>query len=994
MGKPMLRHHALVILCAAALVTSTYAAEPTVSATDLPRVKPTDPGEALKTFQVRKGFHLEMVAAEPLVIDPIAMCFDENGRMFVIEMRDYSERREERLSRIRMLEDADGDGTYEKATVFLDDLPWATALFWYDGGLLVGATPDILYAKDTTGDGVADEKKVLFTGFGTTPEKLNVQGLFNNFQWGLDNRIHGCSGLVGGLVTRANGSPAAPPRDGNREPLDVRGKGLVIDPRTWSMTTEAGGGQYGLSFDPTGRLFTCSNSSHIETFMYDLRYAARNPHVDLPHPRVAIPVDGPAAEVYRISPEEPWRVIRTRWRVAGVVKGPIEGGGRSAGYFTGATGITIYRGDAYPSEYLGDAFTGDAGGNLVHHKRIRRDAKDPLKLLAERPPDEKKIEFVASTDNWFRPVDFANAPDGTLYIADMYRETIEHPWSIPPQIKQHLDLNSGNDRGRIYRIAPDGFQYRKPPRLGDAGIAELVKTLEDRNGWHRETASRLLFQRQDPAATPLLRTLLKDSSMLLARLHALHALDGMGALSEADVVIALEDVDATVRVHAVRLSETFLADGRPSEALWSRLAARAHDDDVDVRHQLAFTLGEIRHPERIEVLAQAIRPNLSSPWMQTAALSSLADGAAEMIEQLASSPEPAFVQQVAQAVAAKQDASEIDRVTEAMNRSTDASIKMSIARGLAEGADRTGALPSMRPKLADAFQSAAQTLTAEKSAPKARLAAIGLLGFAEYPVASPALLAVLDARRSQSLHPAVLGALDRYTEAAIADEVVGRWSNLSPRARSAALELLIKRPARALALLAAVKSGTIPAGDLDPAQTDFLRKHADNAVKALAMQVLPEPTAARDQVVQAFRSALALPGDASRGRTIYQQRCISCHRANGEGFSLGPDLTTVRNAGREKLLVNILDPSREVQPNYVSFLVETTDGQSVLGVITSDTQTGVTIRQAYGRETTVPRARIKRMTSQGKSVMPDALEVGLKPQDLADLLTFVETATP
>ena len=365
--------------------------------------------------------------------------------MFVIEMRDYSEHRAEKLGRIRMLEDKDGDGVYETSTIFLDHLPWPTAVMCVNGGVLIGACPDIIFAKDTNGDGVADEVKTIFTGFGSTQTKLNVQGLFNNFNWGLDNRIHGCSGEDGGMVTQAM-HPNAPP-------LDVRGKGFVIDPRDWSMTTEAGGGQYGISFDPTGRMFTCTNSSHCEMFMYDSRYAARNPFATLPDPRISIAADGPAAEVYRVSPEEPWRVIRTRWRVAGLVGGPVEGGGRSAGYFTGATGITIYRGDAFGPEYVGDAFVGDAGGNLVHHKHIRP-GPDGIEPIAERPNDEKKIEFAASNDTWFRPVDFANAPDGCLYICDMYREVIEHPWSIPPEIKKYLDLDSGRDRGRIYRIAP------------------------------------------------------------------------------------------------------------------------------------------------------------------------------------------------------------------------------------------------------------------------------------------------------------------------------------------------------------------------------------------------------------------------------------------------------------------------------------------------------------------------------------------------------------
>src|SRR5688572_16007370 len=237
--KLLLQTLAIVVLSTPACL---FAAEPTVKPEDLPRVAPTEHADAPKTFSIRPGFKADLVAGEPDVIDPIALCFDEDGRMYVLEMRDYSEQREQRLGRVRMLEDTDGDGRYEKSTVFLENLAWPTAIFYCNGGVLVGATPDIIFAKDTNGDGVADEKKTLFTGFGATQEKLNVQGLFNNFQWGLDNRIHGCSGTNGGLVQRvpANGSPAAPPRvlppdrqsASPQDPaLDVRSKGFVIDPR-------------------------------------------------------------------------------------------------------------------------------------------------------------------------------------------------------------------------------------------------------------------------------------------------------------------------------------------------------------------------------------------------------------------------------------------------------------------------------------------------------------------------------------------------------------------------------------------------------------------------------------------------------------------------------------------------------------------------------------------------------------------------------------------
>ena len=331
--------HRSGLVCAGLLTAvgalSARAAPPELKPEDLPRVPPVEPTNVMKTFQVKKGFHLEIAAAEPLVLDPIEMCFDENGRLFVVEMRDYSEMRDvtPHLGRIRMLEDTNGDGTFDQATIYVDDLPWPTAVFCYDGGIFVAATPDIIYCKDTNGDGKADVRKIVYTGYGAGKERLNMQALVNCLRWGLDNRIHGQTAGNGGLVERAD-APGGPP-------LDLNGRDFYFDPRTMKMDAEAGGGQYGLCFDDRGRKFVCSNSRHIMTFMYDVRYAERNAFYPMPAPLVDIPVDGPAAEVYRTSPEEAWRVIRTKWRVAGIVSGPIEGGGRASGYFTSATGITI-----------------------------------------------------------------------------------------------------------------------------------------------------------------------------------------------------------------------------------------------------------------------------------------------------------------------------------------------------------------------------------------------------------------------------------------------------------------------------------------------------------------------------------------------------------------------------------------------------------------------------------------------------------------------------
>src|SRR6185369_16130951 len=274
------------------------------------------------------------------------------------------------------------------------------------------------------------------------------------------------------------------------------------------------------------------------------RYADRNPYYTMPDPTVDIAVDGPKAALYRISPEEPWRVMRTKWRVEGLEEG-IEAGGRASGYFSSACGLTIYRGNAFPPEYVGDAFIADPAENVVHHKKVMHTGPT---ASAERPGDEKKVEFLASRDTWFRPVFMANAPDGTLYIADMYREIIE-ALGIPEEIAKHLDFDAGSDMGRIYRVVPDGFKQPTLPRLSRASLQELVATLEHPNGWHRDTAARLLYQRNDRSAAPMLAKLAKESKIAHARLHALYGLRGLDALTEQLIERALSDSDGIVREH-------------------------------------------------------------------------------------------------------------------------------------------------------------------------------------------------------------------------------------------------------------------------------------------------------------------------------------------------------------------------------------------------------------------------------------------------------------
>ncbi len=987
MSFQLMRHFPVQILCTCIAFSAAVAAPPVLDpAKDLPRFPAIEATNAVSSFAIKAGFRLELVASEPNVVDPIALSFDEDGRMYVIEMRDYSERRDERLGRVRLLEDTDGDGVFDKSTIFVEGLPWPTAIICYAGGVFVGSTPDLYYFKDRDGDGRADAKQLIYTGFGNTKDRLNVQALMNSFNWSLDNRIHGLSAPNGGIVTNMVRK--------SDKPLDLNNRNFSFNPRTFEMTAENGGGQYGMSFDSRGRKYTSSNSDHLMAWMYEARYADRNPYYAMPKSLVSIAVDGGAAEVYRLSPEEPWRVIRTKWRKDGTVKGVVEGGGRASGYFTGATGATIYRGSVFPQEFLDNAFTGDAGGNLVHRKIVYQEG---LELKAARPKDEQKVEFLASRDTWFRPTQFANAPDGTFYVIDMYREIIEHPWSLPEEIKKHLDLNNGSDRGRIYRIVPEGFKQPKIPRLSKANTAQLVGILENANGWYRDTAARLLFERQDRSAEPALKALLQNSKSHYSRMHALYVLDGLAVLREEEVLLGLKDGNELVRQHAVRLSEKIIAKGVASPDLWTQLSQMPADDSTNVVYQLAFTLGQIQHPERNAALAQCLGRDVQSQWMRAAVLSSLGTGAGEMFKLVVTDAPlmgmetgQSFVSELARIIGAKNDRAEVNAVTEFLGKMEDPKLMFKLVRSLGEGLEHSKGSLSQLPQagLNNLAQIAVQTVTNSAEDQVARLEGIKLLAVLPQD-RSPTLLSLLAPNQPQEIQVAAVTALGKSEQPVVANELVQRWNVLTPRVRTEAVAVMLSRPPRATILLNAIQGGKIGRIELNSTQVKFLKNHRDGGLRTLASSVLTEVASKRQDVVSSYKTAMDLRGDIAKGKTVFMERCLSCHQFDGNGFVLGPDLVTVQNSGKEKLLINIIDPNIEVAPQFQAYEIETADGESYIGLIANETAQNVTIRQAFGKEDVIARKNIKKMQSQGQSLMPEGLESGLSPQQFADLLEYL-----
>jgi len=978
----------------------TKAAASVDPAKDLPRYPAIEPKDAIATWKVKPGFKLQLAAHEPQVRDPIAITFDENGRMFVCEMIDYSEERERNphLGRISMLEDKDGDGYYETSRVFADNLPWPTGLIWANGGLFVGATPDIWRFEDKDGDGKAEVREKVFTGFGTGLARLNVQALMNSFHWGQDNRIH----VQVGPGNRGKIKNLKRPGSVDEE---LGGRDFRFDPRTYEIGFEAGGAQFGMSFDNYGRKFSCSNSDHLQFFVYDDRYAGRNPFYSLPAARQSIAADGGAAEVFRISPDEPWRIIRTRWRIGGVVKGVVEGGGRVSGYFTGASGTMVFRGDAYGADFENNTFSADSGGQLVHRKKLYPNG---VSLVGRRPDDELNFEFAASNDTWVRVVNFANAPDGTLHVCDMYREVIEHPWSLPEEIKQHLDLNNGNNRGRIYRIVPTDAKWsrRGAVALGKAGTAELVAALEHPNGWHRDTASRLLYERQDKVAAPLLAKLGRESKVPLARFHALGALDGLDALDEAAVIAALGDADAPVRERGIGLAEKLIARGAASAALIGKLAALAGDADARVRFQLAFTLqaalagNAARLPESAVLsaaYAKLAARDFAEPWISAALLS----GKPEVVSGVLF---PAMTRDLA---AAKKAAPFVAKLIEIRAASKPAEGYASLIafiaqpgtsplwlRAFGDGLRRAGLaieqIDSAK-KLTAVFAGAATTAADGRAAAAARLQAIELLSVSSLAQSREALTACFAPAQPEAVQVAAIRALSQHAAAEVTAALVRSWPHYTPKAKEAALAALVSRDDRAVALLEAVKAGKIKPEELSASQVQSLAAHKTARVATLAKTALAAVIPpSRAEVAAKFQPAVGLKGDAAKGKTHYLGRCMICHRAGGDGMELGPDLITVKAKGRDTLLSAIIDPHKEVAPQYIGFDVTTKDGNAYTGIIARDDATSLSLKVMGGAEVNLPRANIKGSSSSGKSVMPEGLEAGMTAQDMADLLTFME----
>jgi len=996
----------LLLVAVLMVLSSSSAAEEKSLKELLPRLKPLEPREALRSFQVEKGFRIELVAAEPDVVDPIAIAFDEHLRMYVCEDRDYpfpAEEGKEPIGRVRLLEDADGDGRYERSTVFAEHVHWPSGVVCWKGGVFVAAPPQIFYLKDTDGDRRADVRRVVFDGFGTAA----AEDIMNNLKWGLDNRIYGVASYNGGEVRRTD--------DDRAKPISVRGSSFRFDPVTFKFERLPGTGDFGNCFDDWGNRFVTNAGMLLMHPVYSEPYLARNPHLNARD--VLYRSASAKRDMYSISQPEPWRVVRKRFwnRWVNTTRDMRASRFSDAelaerGFVTGTAGAAIYRGSTWPVEYHGNSFTAEPAGNVVI--RLRLESKG---VTFDALPTSEKREFLASTDNWFRPVNVANGPDGCLYVCDMYRELIEDPSAIPKESLKLMDVTSGRDRGRIYRIVHESFNGKPKASaqeavafglpLNERSTSALVAALESPNAWTRETAQRLLIQRQDTSAISLLRKVISNSDSPKARLHALWTNETLNGNDENTLLFAIKDRHPAVREHAVRFAERHM-NSYPRVA--KTIVTLANDENPRVRYQVAFTLGELTDRKAaINALATIAAQDADDAHIRTAVLSSAPKEAGELLVALSnnevfnSGSGGALLDQLVGVIASRGDKAEVDRTiafvaSDHVPTDSKPIIALSLAEGLSRGGqsfrgavDRQGNV--VRTRIERLLDETRTTAADPQQGTERRCQSIQLMRHSPWEKVGSLLSSLLKAQEPVDIQLATIQSLSAFDNDEVASHLIAGWRGLSPAVRGEAAEALLARDERATALLEAIRDEKIPAANLDPLRQQVLLKHRNAEVRALAADVFGKiARPARAKVIENYRAALTLQGDAERGALVFRAHCATCHAKSNDGKLVGPDLATVQNRSPEQLLLQILDPNREVKPQYLNYQAITDEGRILSGIIVAESESTITLRRAEGAEDVIPRKSIESLTSSGLSLMPEGLEQNINPQQMADLLSFLQ----
>lgn len=977
----------------------------------------TSATHASDEFSIHPDFKITRIASEPAIWDPVDMAWDEQGRLYVLQMSGYPTPENSARpwpGKIMLLDDKDGDGFYESSRVFADDFLYADSIVCWRGGVIVANTPELLFLKDTDGDGVADEREALLNGFAVG----NAQHNFNGLTWGLDNWLYIANGGNSGRI-RAAGSAEVIPIE--HHDLRYNPTGSVVE------LIGASSGGFGLAFNEWGHFFCTHNTEHISTIVFPQRYTDRNPHVSTGGTLESISdhSEGGLARVFPSGPAE------TR------VNHPEQ-----SGYFSGACGITFYGGGAFGPELENSIFIGDVVTNLVHRDVIR--ANGPS-FLAGRAADEQRSEFFSTSDRWVRPVNLKTGPDGALYLMDFHRAVIEHPEWIPDEIEQGMNVREGDKMGRIYRIMPKSGLPRAKVDFRREHPEAVVTALASPNQWMRDTAQRVLVEWQLPESALMIERLFSTTHSALGRLHAIWTLEGLGRLREPLLLRALAGTEPGLRENAIKISESRLAE---SEALREAVLELLGDSDPRVRLQAILSLGELLYVEEEDIYGPVLdafkmvsaSDDANNHWMRVALISGLGNHPREILESLAArvtAGEAAddgrrnMLHWTARIIGARKAEEECKFALTAISaEGWDAGLQITVLDGLHNGLSEgdpapwmSAAMPEIESLLAplmvseepsmlaaawslgsvlhlDAGEARASALERARSLvadevadASVRIENLSLLEFAPYEEREEILFSLLDIRHPTELQIAAMEQLSRGPNERVVPRLIETWKSLGPDSRRRASSLLIFRRQNHELLLDALEQRNLLVGqmnfDLERRRALLFSSNASIRERASAF-FNDAGVVTRAEAIEKMRPALALVGDSARGQKIYRDLCSKCHIIGREGSEVGPVLTDIFRKSAETLLHDILDPNAAVDTQYIGYTIVTKKGETLSGLMHHQSPASVTLREGGGKDTVIARSDIKEMFASGLSLMPEELETDMQPQAMADLLAFLQ----
>lgn len=933
-------------------------------------VQPWPLEEALASIVPKDGYVVEVAAAEPLVADPVAIDFGPDGRMWVAEMPDYTRFADEEFEpngNIRVLTDDDGDGRYDRAAIFAEGLRFPTDVKWWRNGVIVCDAPDVIYFEDADGDGKAESRKVLLTGF----ETHNAQARVNSLRWGLDNWIYGSCGLFGGKIRTHSG----------RE-IELGGRDFRFRPDTGELEPVTGNTQQGRTRDSWGNWFGCDSGSLIVHYPLNDAYLSRNPHIAPPPVRVSVPAGADPSALHPIGEPSIF-----------ALSGP-------PGRPTAACGLEIYRDDLLGPEFAENSFVAEPVNQLVHRRIL---SSKGATFSGNRAEDEADVEFLASTDPWFRPVQIRTGIDGCLYVVDMHRALIEHPKFIPEESLEQLDVNAGREQGRILRVRPANAPPRPIARLDHLKVKGLAAAIDSPNGPQRDSAQQMLVERRAIKAAPVLRQVVRTSSRPASRLQALCTLEGLEALDAEILLAALTDADAAVRRHAIRLSEPFLADSPQVAAAVLKLA---EDEDHQVALQLAYSLGESHNELATEALANIAARHHADPYVLSGVWSSIdAENVGRFVAQLfarGQSDELPISLRDPAILLVNALGSDTDLIATAQaltgGAETRGSWQFDAAAHLLEQSRRRGAaadqVRAAFTPMIDAARVAIEEVEGETNPipPLRLLAASG----AQPDELVELLTPLLEPRTSPEVQEeAITIAASLGTDSA-ADSLLSAWRGFTPPVRARAFDVLLGKPQFVSRLLDRIEAAEIAASDLDALQRQRLMNHTEESLRSRALAALASAVDKnRDKIVKEYVTAShEANGEPGRGRQTFAKHCSSCHRLEGQGHEVGPDLAGVTSRAPAALIESIFDPNRAVDERYRSYSAMTIDGLSHAGILSGETSTSITLTEQEGKKHSLLRSEIDLLENTGKSLMPEGFEKDLSPADAADLVAYLVANGP